>query len=577
MRGERGIVGLCLCAALLWAAGCSDASPGRAGGADQGVVLDQGSGDMAVSEPDMDAPDQAADMGAAPTYWAAVKPIMHARCEGCHVAGGAGPYEMDSYASLKEHAPLAIAAIEGGRMPPWSPDPECRRFKGERLMEPGELEVLKRWVADGMPEGEAADWVEPARPEETRSPDLVGDVSAPYTPNDGAADDYRCFMMDLTFDEDTFMTGIDVQPGNRQLVHHANLFLIPPNFAARVEALEAEDEVGGYRCYGDAGISNTNLIGAWVPGAQPIFLPQDTAVVVPKGARVVLQTHFNTTYAPAVPVAPQVLMYTTATPPVKRARAMPVAHLTFEVPAGEKESEHIITIRNASDKPWKVIGTAAHLHELATKVKVEVLRAGGEKECLLDVPDWDFNWQQEYRFRDDEWVDVMPGERVQLTCVFDNSPEHQPTIDGVKREPRPVRWGGKTEDEMCLNFLVVLEDYVPKGEPGPLCAEFKACRMECDDQFGVGCIFNCGTEELTCGECLIFGAQACANQFCRVPLRNALPCLLACAQGAQQGGDIDACLRADCPVERDALEGCLSPYIEQGLCNQYVDHCNVEL
>jgi hypothetical protein len=569
---------LCAGVALLWVVGCSDPAPAKqdaqemGGAQDMASVADLGAGaDLGVVE------DMAPDQGQPPTYWASVKPIVHARCEGCHVAGGAGPYEMDSYASLKEHATLAINAIEGGRMPPWSPDPSCRHYKSERLMEPGELDVLKRWVADGMIEGSPADWTAPDAPEQTRSPDLVGEVSAPYTPNDAVSDDYRCFMMDLVFDADTYMTGIDVQPDNRQLVHHANLFLIPPAFASRVEALEAEDALGGYRCYGDAGISNTNLIGAWVPGSQAIFLPQDTAVVVPKGSRVVLQTHFNTLYAPTMPVAPEVHMYTTATPPSKRVRAMPVANLTFEVPAGEKESEQGITIRNASDKPWKVIGTAAHLHELATRVKVEVLRKTGETECLLDIPEWDFNWQQEYRFRDDEWVDVLPGERVSLTCVFDNSPENQPVVDGAPREPKAVRWGGKTSDEMCLNFLVVLEDYVPNPEPGPLCAEFKECRKDCDDPYGVGCIFNCGTEELTCGECLIFGAQACAGQFCRTSLRAATPCLLACAQGAQAGGDIDACLREDCPVERDALEMCIRPYIEQGLCNQYVDHCNVEL
>lgn len=409
-----------------------------------------------------------------------------------------------------------------------------------------------------------------------RSADRVGKVSGAYTPNDQVSDDYRCFMMDLAFEEDTFITGIDVQPDNRQLVHHANLFLIPPAFAARVEQLEASEETGGYRCYGDAGISNTNLIGAWVPGAQPIFLPTDTAIVIPKGSRVVLQTHFNTVYAPTAPVAPEVHMFTQAQPPLKRARAMPIAHLTFEVPPGEKESSHSIIVRNVSNKPWTVIGTAAHLHELATKVKVEVLRTDGSRECILDIPRWDFNWQQEYRFLDDQWLEVKPNERVRLTCVFDNSPENQPIIDGARRAPRPVRWGGKTDDEMCLNFLVLLEDYEEPGEPGPLCAQFKGCQEACEEPFGVGCIFNCGVEEITCGECLVFGAQNCANQFCGPQLRAALPCLLACAQGAQAGGDIDGCLREECPDQRDALEACLSPYIEQGLCNQYISQCNVQ-
>ena len=571
----------------------------------EGSGSSQGSEDMSAGLPDAGSPPDAsmardmataldmrgmttppsADMGAdmtraAPlTYWADIKPIIHRTCEGCHVAGGAGPYELNSYASLKDHIDIAMMSIQRGDMPPWSPDPECRHYQGERLISAQEVSALEQWIEQGMEEGQASDWEEPeGQGSALPAPDIISLQNGPYTPSATRTDDYHCFLMDVTFEQDTYITGTNVLPGNDQIVHHANLFLINPTNAPRVVELQDRDPDAGYSCFGDAGISQTSIVGAWVPGATPIFTPEDTAIVIPKGSRLVLQSHYNTLYTPPAPISSEVHLYTTSTPPSKRARALPLANLTFDVPAGEKESEHAITVTNSSSHDWVVIGTAPHLHLLASKVKVEVLRKDDElaDECLVDIPDWDFNWQQEYRFRDDEWVSVRPGDKVRLTCTFDNSPENQPIVDGQRLPPEDVSWGGKTNDEMCLNFLVVLQDYDPAAASAPLCSPFKTCRSECEDPYSVACIFNCATIEQDCGECLIFGAQDCASRYCRSTLRPAIPCLLTCAQGAQAGGDLDACLTQECPQEYEELETCLRPYIEQGLCNQYTEECNVE-
>lgn len=531
--------------------------------------------DMAAGE-DMASGEE--DMAAAQmTYYKDIKPIVFDACESCHVPQGAGPYALDTYDALVQNADVALAAIDAGYMPPWSPDPECRSYKGERLIADEDVDRLRAWLEAGAPEGDPADWTAP-EVEELPEPNLIGSQNGAYTPDGSYSDDYHCFLIDLTFEEDTFVTGTNVLPGNDQLVHHANLFLINPTYVPMVEELQDRDPDAGYSCFGDAGINQTSIIGAWVPGAQPIFTPDDTAIVIPKGSRLVLQVHYNTLYTDPAPVDSKVQLYTTDETPQNAARAMPIANLTFTVPPGEKRSEHTMIVRNASDKDWTIIGTAPHLHLLATEVSVEVLRKDEDEpnECLIDIPEWDFNWQQEYRFHDDEWVKVHPGDRVKLTCVFDNSPENQPVVDGNRLTPQEVGWGGKTQDEMCLSFLVALEDYDPSAQAGPLCSEFKQCRSQCEDQFDIGCIFNCAVEEYSCGECLLFGAQDCAFAYCRNEVRAATPCLLTCAQGAQAGGNLDACLSTECPMEYGELDACLRPYIEQGLCNQYIDDCNVE-
>jgi hypothetical protein len=70
---------------------------------------------------------------------------------------------------------------------------------------------------------------------------------------------------------------------------------------------------------------------------------------------------------------------------------------------------------------------------------------------LLDVQNWDFGWQRTYMLR--KPVTLNPGEKLALRCQWDNSPENQPIIEGIRIIPRDVRWGEGTFDEMCLGVF----------------------------------------------------------------------------------------------------------------------------
>lgn len=512
-----------------------------------------------------------------PTYHADIRPLIDDNCIGCHDAGGIGPFELNSYENVSGAAAVALAAIEDGTMPPWQPAPACRDMHDDRILSLDEVETFRTWVDNGKPEGDEANYepTESVSVVDLGEPDIAARPSGPFTPTVENGDDYRCFVLDAEFAEDTFVTALNVDPGNRSLVHHSNMFVVNSLNVETVQKMEAEHPEPGYPCFGDPGVSTVNLIGAWVPGMEAVELPEDHAVRIPAGAKIVMQTHYNSVYADLAEVSQVFQMWTRDTPPSKVVRAMPLANLNFAVPAGESESVHTMNVQNLGENPWRILGAAAHLHLLATRVKVEVLR--DDDACLLDIPQWDFDWQQAYFYEPDSRTSVEPGETVRLTCTFDNSPENQPQVDGMRVQPRQVTWGGETFDEMCLAFLIVAEDYEPTPEGAELCDEFKSCRETCDDPYGIGCVFNCAVEENSCGECLIFGAQDCAQRHCPDELRAAAPCLFTCAQGAQAGGDIDQCLRDECPTERDDLEVCMRPALESGLCNEDLRSCNVEL
>ena len=69
-----------------------------------------------------------------------------------------------------------------------------------------------------------------------------------------------------------------------------------------------------------------------------------------------------------------------------------------------------------------------------------------------NVPDWSFEWQLDYMFA--EPIALAAGDTLNVVCEYDNSPGHQPTVDGVKRQQAiTVGPGEGSDDEMCLHYI----------------------------------------------------------------------------------------------------------------------------
>jgi hypothetical protein len=81
--------------------------------------------------------------------------------------------------------------------------------------------------------------------------------------------------------------------------------------------------------------------------------------------------------------------------------------------------------------------------------------ADGRKEILLDVPRYDFNWQNHFIF---EKTLVAPaGSVLKCTAHFDNSEENLANPDPTSE----VRWGDQTWEEMMIGWYDIA---VPAGD-----------------------------------------------------------------------------------------------------------------
>jgi len=404
-----------------------------------------------------------------PTYYEDVKPILGAKCTGCHLAGGIAPFALTSYAEAKEHGPEAQLNVEAGLMPPWPPNPECNEYFADRSLTEVQKATISAWVDGGMPEGDPANEGD-AVPVETLQlsrTDLTLGLAAPFTTSAtaDAPDEYRCFVLPLPAEYTTtkYVTGLRAVPGDPRVVHHVIAFYAAPDEVATYQDLDANEAGPGYTCFGASGGPSRTMLGGWAPGSLGSDFPAGTGLAIEPGGAVILQVHYNV--AAAGPQPDQTELWLKIDDSVTQvAQLLPWANPQWlsggmPIPAGETDVMHAFAfdasvLTGGSD--FTIYSAALHQHNLGTRNLATIERATGGSECLLQIDDWDFHWQGSYGLR--QPTTFHAGDQLRVECHWDNSAANQPIINGVAQEPQDVNWGEGTGDEMCVGFFYVTAD-----------------------------------------------------------------------------------------------------------------------
>jgi len=427
-----------------------------------------GAGALAPACTESDAPPE---QGPAPTtsYYRDAAPILAARCVTCHQASGIAPMALTTYEEASSNAEKIGVFVGTGEMPPFPPDTgACRPLEDPRQMPDAERELLLTWVDEGAPEGDPAD--APADVPGDDDPDALGpptdvfDSGLDYESDYPGDDEYRCFVIDPGLEERVDAVAFDVGSTNLAIVHHALLYAALPEVASAVDALDAADPRPGYECFGGPSFEPAIGVGAYVPGASAQALPAGTGIPLPAGTRFVVQIHYNFLNN-RDPNRLSIEMWRATGPLTGVPHAARLGNRDFLIPAGAAgvTASGVTTIVAADQTPrgrdearegraWTVGG---HMHTLGRAIRVDLHRADGSDECLLDIPAWDFHWQGAYAFR--EPLDVLAGDRLEVTCTWDNTAEDQPEVDGERQQPRDVTWGEGTLDEMCLAGVILTD------------------------------------------------------------------------------------------------------------------------
>jgi hypothetical protein len=516
-----------------------------------------------------------------PTWHRDVRPIVERSCVPCHADGGIAPFSLeadavDLDAGVPAWAELAVRAVEARTMPPWAASPACHRIARSERLEDDEVELFTAWRDGGFPAGDPADFVpiDVAPVVDPGPPDLRLDPGVDYTPSDALADDYRCFPVGDVFEQDTMIRAIDVRPTQRAIVHHAVAFLVPAEGVAAVEAADAAGEGPGYGCFGGPVPGNAvpvEHLHAWVPGAFPEVLPDGDARRLAAGSRVVLQMHYNlATLPPGTPPPAdrtEVALWRHDGDPLATVTTLGLLDTDIPIPAGDPEVVHTKTFRLRT--PELVVGVAGHMHQLGRALSLDVVHRDGDRDCLLDLPTWDFGFQRTYAYPTTRPAVLAPEDALQVSCTFDNSAANQPIVDGERLEPRDRHFGEGSLDEMCLAYVLVRRGWTIEGDTR--CAPFEACFDRCPRGDGA-CLMTCASQAVTsCTDCALDGLVACGASACGDELDALTTCLDRCGV---LGGP-HACLVGPCRPKAAAYLGCLDPQVRAGRCDDALATCGI--
>lgn len=374
-----------------------------------------------------------------PTFSKEVVRIFQQNCQSCHHAGDIAPFSLVTYAEARPHAALIGFMTQTRQMPPWKPTGGCGDFADTRALSQADIDTLAKWVEAGAPEGNRADLPAPVDFSSgwaLGQPDLVLKLPEPFTPA-AVGDTYRCFSIPANTTETKYVSAVDGHPGDRQTVHHLLTFI---DTSGQSQKLDEADPGPGYSCFGGPGFTLSGTLGGWAPGSRPLQMPKDVAFELPAAARVVLQIHYHPHHGAPGPDQTEYGIYFAREKPKKLMQVLPVINTTFTIPPHTTNYEVKATFPLLTPFPIKVWFAAPHMHLLGRKMHVETTHLASNKtQCLIDIDDWDFNWQGAYLYK--EPITIPAGSRLSATAFYDN-----PTAQSVS-------WGEATTDEMCIAFL----------------------------------------------------------------------------------------------------------------------------
>src|SRR5207244_11570868 len=114
------------------------------------------------------------------------------------------------------------AAVVSKKMPPWFADPHYGEFRNAPKVTDADIHTLAAWVDSGAREGNAADkptpiqWADGWR----IKPDVVISMAEAFNGPAQGVGQIESFMIPNPFKQDTWVTSIEIRPGDPSVVHH---------------------------------------------------------------------------------------------------------------------------------------------------------------------------------------------------------------------------------------------------------------------------------------------------------------------------------------------------------------------
>jgi Flp pilus assembly protein TadD len=394
-----------------------------------------------------------------------IAPLIFQHCAPCHRPEEAAPFSLLTYQDVRKHASQIVAVTERRYMPPWLPEPGYGEFAGERRLTTDQLQLLAEWVKEGALEGSPAD--SPAVPNFTEGwqmgpPDLVVELPKPYRLAAGGGDVFRNFAVPIDLKETKYVRAIELRPGYKRVVHHANVWL------DRRQSLRHRDGEDGQPGFpGMESVSTEARSDSFDPDSHFLFWKPGT-VIEPEpdgmnwrldpGTDLILNLHLQPSGKEEI-IRPVIGFYFGSQPPQLHPMLVQLEDDgAIDIQPGARD--FALTDHMTLPVDVEVLAIYPHAHYLGKQVEAWATLPDGSRTWLIKIAAWDINWQAVYRYR--KPVRLPKGTTVEIRITYDNSDSNP---RNPSHPPKRVRTGPRSEDEMGHVWLQVLPKQQSEEDP----------------------------------------------------------------------------------------------------------------
>lgn len=386
-----------------------------------------------------------------PTWSLDIAPILYSNCTSCHHTGGIAPFSLIEYSNAYQRKELIANEVGAKRMPPFPADISYRSYAHQRALSPEQIATIIAWVNADAPEGDISKAPTPPTylgGDVIKNPDLTVQMPV-YTSTAFSGDEYRCFVIPTNLTEDKNITGIEIIPGNPEIVHHALIFADTSMIPVK---LDQKDPEPGYLGFGGVGSNTAQLLGGYVPGAEPFKFPDGFGLKLLKGSRIIIQVHYPQGASGHTDQTKVNFEFSKGGGFVRPVYLDPILNEgtitngSLVIPANTlktfKQKFNDISV------DVSLMAVLPHMHLVGKSTKIWVKPPTGDSIPIIHIPNWDFSWQMNYVF--EKLIKVPKGSDLESEVTYDNTTNNP---NNPNTPPKIVTWGEETTDEMCLTYF----------------------------------------------------------------------------------------------------------------------------
>jgi hypothetical protein len=387
-----------------------------------------------------------------PTFYKDVLPILQDHCQVCHRYGEIAPTPFVTYGQTRSWALAIKLAVQSKQMPPWFADPRYGKFSNDPSLTPQQIALIAAWADAGAPAGLPKDAPPPRHwaqgwniPEPDKVVQMPKAVSLPATGDV----EYTYEIVPTGFTQDKWVQMSEIRPSSREHVHHAVVYIRPPNSnwlrKAPIGVPFTPSSFSDAEERAEAHATTSDMLLVYAPGSEPDRWPDGVAKFVPAGSDLVFQMHYTTNGHPASDQT-SIGLVVAKHPPKQRVLTLQLTNHSFVIPP--RTDDYRVEVSGTLPNDATLLSFFPHMHLRGKRFEYNILHADGTVETLLRV-NYHFHWQLSYRLAQPRFLKA--GTRLQAVAWYDNSEDNPHNPD----PNQTVTWGGQTYEEMMVGFFDV--------------------------------------------------------------------------------------------------------------------------